>query len=113
MSNAHLGEELILYWPFKLFYPFWHLMPMGEKFRGFKGNGFILKFGLCLSVFASHAFHLYLMFCMVEYIVETLPKVMLDNVCNEVLVHHTCIYYGGVKGHFPPKCVLCVCCQHK
>jgi len=36
------------------------------------------------------------MFCMVEYIVETLPKVMLDNVCNEIQVHHTCIYCGGV-----------------
>ena len=53
MSNAHLGEELILYWPFKLIYPFWHLMPMGEKFRGFKGNGFILKIGLFLSVCLS------------------------------------------------------------
>ena len=41
---------------------------------------------------------IFIMFCMVEYIVETLPKVMLDNVCNEIQVHHTCIYcvWGGV-----------------
>jgi hypothetical protein len=31
-------EELSLYWPSKLFRPFWQWMPMGEKFRGFKGN---------------------------------------------------------------------------
>jgi hypothetical protein len=40
MRNAHLGEELILYWPYKFLHPFWQLLPMGEKFRGFKGNGF-------------------------------------------------------------------------
>ena len=38
-----------------------------------------------LKYFASHAFHLCLMLCMVEYIVETLPKLNLDNVCNEFM----------------------------
>ena len=57
---------------------------MGEKFRGFKGNGFILKFGLCLSVLPlMHS--ICIMPCMVEYIVETLPKLNLDNVCNEFM----------------------------
>ena len=36
----------------------------------------------------------FVMFCMVEYIVETPPKVYLANVCNEIQVHHTCIYCG-------------------
>ena len=35
-------------------------MPMGDKFRGFKGNGCI-------------------------YIVEIVPKFILDNVCNEFM----------------------------
>jgi hypothetical protein len=34
----------------KFLHPFWYLLSMGEKFRGFKGNGFILKIGLFLSV---------------------------------------------------------------
>jgi hypothetical protein len=34
------------------------------------------------------------MFCMVEHMVETFLKVMIDNVCNEIQVHHTCIDYG-------------------
>ena len=42
-KNAYLGEELILYWPSKFVHPFWHLLPMGEKFRGFKGNGLFLR----------------------------------------------------------------------
>jgi hypothetical protein len=36
------------------------------------------------------------MLCMVEYVVENLPKVKLDSVYNKIQVHHTCIYYGGV-----------------
>jgi hypothetical protein len=39
MRNAYIGEELILYWPSKFLHPFWQSLPMGEKFRGFKGNG--------------------------------------------------------------------------
>jgi hypothetical protein len=43
-------EELSLYWPSKLFFrPFWQWMPMGNKFRGFKGN-WLLCFGLFLSI---------------------------------------------------------------
>ena len=42
---------------FFICHPFWHLLPMGEKFRGFKGNDFILKIGLfssvCLSCISS------------------------------------------------------------
>src|SRR5664279_4447821 len=67
---------------------------MGEKFRGFKGNGFMLKFGLCLSICLSCISILFDV-CMVEYIVETPPKVNLSNVGNEIQVHHTCIYCGG------------------
>jgi hypothetical protein len=76
MRNAHLGEELTLYWPSKFVHPFCHLMTMGEKFRGFKGNGFILKFGLCLSVLPLMHF-IFIMLCMVEYIEETLPRLSL------------------------------------
>ena len=53
MRNAHLLEELALYWPSKFVLPFWNLLPMGEKFKGFKGIGFILKIGLFLSVCLS------------------------------------------------------------
>ena len=57
---------------------------MGDKFRGFKGNGFILKFGLCLSVLPlMHS--IFIMSCMVEYIVETLPKVMFDTCIQSIL----------------------------
>ena len=37
LRNSHFMEELILYWPSKFFLPFRQSMPMGEKFRGFKG----------------------------------------------------------------------------
>ena len=47
-------EELILYWFSKFFFPFRQSMPMGEKFRGFKGNlGFMLLLHLPLMRFAS------------------------------------------------------------
>ena len=36
MRNAQIKEELILYWSSRFFSPFWHLLPMGEKFRGFR-----------------------------------------------------------------------------
>jgi len=49
MRNAHVLEELTLYWPSKFFCPFWQWMPMGEKFGGFKGIG-SYAFGLCLSI---------------------------------------------------------------
>ena len=50
----------------------------------FASHGFILKFGLCLSVLPlMHP--IFIMPCMVEYIVETLPKLNLDNVCNEFM----------------------------
>jgi hypothetical protein len=42
MRNAHIMGELLLYWPSKFFLPFRQSMPMGEKFRGFKGFGFML-----------------------------------------------------------------------
>ena len=41
MRNAQIKEERILYWP-SGFLPFWHLMPMGEKFRGFRRSGMVL-----------------------------------------------------------------------
>ena len=37
MRNAHIMGELSLYLPSKFFFPFRQSMPMGEKFRGFKG----------------------------------------------------------------------------
>ena len=37
LRNAHFVEELILYWPSKIFFPFRQSIPMGEKFRRFKG----------------------------------------------------------------------------
>ena len=40
LRNVQLVEELILYWPSKFFFPFRQSMPMGEKFRGFKGIWF-------------------------------------------------------------------------
>ena len=67
---------------------------MGEKFRGFKGNGFILKFGLCLSVLPlMHSIFICLAWLYI-YIVETVPKVNLDNVCNEFMFI-TCAYIVG------------------
>jgi hypothetical protein len=77
-------------------HPFRYLLSMGEKFRGFKGNGFILKIGLFLSVCLSCISYLLCVAWLNIYIVETLPKVKLDNICNEMQVHHTCIYCGGV-----------------
>jgi hypothetical protein len=54
MRNAHVGEELILYWPSNFFFThFGNWCQWGRSFGGFKGNGFILKFGLCLSVLPS------------------------------------------------------------
>ena len=87
---------------------------MGEKLRGFKGNGFILKFGLCLTVLPLMHF-IFIMLCMVEYIVETLPKVKLDNVCSEIQVHHTCIYCERVcsiyVGSTHISCISCSLCE--
>ena len=58
---------------------------MGEKFRGFKGMVLILKFGLCLSVLPlMHS--IFIMSCMIDYILKTLPKLNLDNVCNEFML---------------------------
>ena len=34
--------------------------------------------------------------CLVLYIVETPPPVMVDNICNEFMFIHTCIDCGGV-----------------
>ena len=48
LSNAHLLEELLLYWPSKFFFPFWQWMPMGEKFRGFKGIWVLCFCCICL-----------------------------------------------------------------
>jgi hypothetical protein len=52
MRNAHIMGELLLYWPSKFFLPFRQSMPMGEKFRGFKGIWFyaLVSFlSICLS----------------------------------------------------------------
>ena len=40
LRNAHLMEELILYWLSKILLSFRQWIPMGEKFRGFKGIWF-------------------------------------------------------------------------
>ena len=40
MRNAPTMGELLLYWSSKFFLPFRQSMPMGEKFRGFKGIWF-------------------------------------------------------------------------
>jgi hypothetical protein len=53
MRNAHLGEELILYCPSKFLHPFWQSLPMGRSLEGLREMVFILKFGLCLSVYLS------------------------------------------------------------
>ena len=37
MRNARLGGGTHTILAFWIFHPFWHLLPMGEKFRGFKG----------------------------------------------------------------------------
>lgn len=34
--------------------------------------------------------------CLVLYIVETPPPVMVGNICNEFMFIHTCIDCGGV-----------------
>ena len=52
MRNVHIMGELFLYWPSKFFIPFRQSMPMGEKFRGFKGCWFyalVLFLSICLS----------------------------------------------------------------
>ena len=52
MRNAHIMGELLLYWPSKFFLLFRQSMPMGEKFRGFKGIWFyaLVSFlSICLS----------------------------------------------------------------
>ena len=72
----------------------------------------MLKCGFCLSVLPlMHS--IFVMSCMVEYIVETLPKLNLDNVCNEIQVHHTCIHCGGVcsiyVGSTHISCISCSC----
>jgi hypothetical protein len=69
---------------------------MGEKFRGFKGNGFILKIALFLGVCLSCISYLLCVAWLNIYIVENLPKVRLDSICNEMQVHHMCIYCGEV-----------------
>ena len=46
-SSYYIGSQY--------FRPFRQLLTMGEKFRGFKGNGFMLKVGLFLSVWL-HAY---------------------------------------------------------
>jgi hypothetical protein len=74
LVNAHLEEELSLYWPSKHFCPFWQWMPIGEKFWGFEGN-WALCFGFVLK-------HLPCMLFMVEYIVETPPTILVGNICN-------------------------------
>jgi hypothetical protein len=85
---AHIMEELSLYWHSKFFCPFQQLVPMGEKFQGFKGN-WVLCFGFVLK-------HLRFMLCMVEYIEETPPTTLVGIICNEIKIIHTCIDCGGV-----------------
>ena len=49
--NAHFMEELILYWPSKIFLSFRQSMPMGNKFRGCKGiwfYAFVWILSICL-----------------------------------------------------------------
>ena len=41
-------EELILYWLSKFFFPFRQSMPMGEKFKGFKGIWVLCFCFICL-----------------------------------------------------------------
>ena len=49
MRNAHFMGELLLYWPSKKkFLPFRQSMPMGERFRGFKGTWFLFS---CILAF--------------------------------------------------------------
>jgi hypothetical protein len=89
-------EEFSLCWPSKLFFcPFWQWMPMGEKFRGFKGN-WVLYFGFVLKHLPLHALHRCVLLRMVEYIAETPPTILVGNICNEIKIIHICIDCGGV-----------------
>ena len=52
MRNTHTMGELFLYWPSTFFLPFRQSMPMGEKFRGFKGiwcYALVSFLSICLS----------------------------------------------------------------
>jgi hypothetical protein len=63
-------------------------------------------------VFAFHAYILWLMFFIVEYIVYTPPKFYLDNVCNKIQVHHTWIYCEGVCSiYFGCTHINHICCS--
>ena len=51
-EKCNLLEELIVYCSSKFFFPFRQSMPMGEKFRGFKGiwfYAFVWFLSICLS----------------------------------------------------------------
>ena len=48
LRNAHFMEDLILYRLSKFFFPFRQSMPMGEKFRGFKGIWVLCFCCICL-----------------------------------------------------------------
>jgi hypothetical protein len=63
MRNAHIMGELSLYWPSKVFLPFRQSMPMGEKFRGFKGIWFYAL--VCSQAFAFLLLHPCSLCCMV------------------------------------------------
>ena len=47
----------------------------------------LMELALCLFLW---------LWCLVLYIVETPPPVMVGNICNEFMFIHTCIDYGGV-----------------
>ena len=90
MRKAKLVEELSLCWPSEAFYPFRQLLPMGEKFWR------VYEIGLYFDWFLSICISCLCIRCLVLYIVETPPPVMVDNICNEFMFIHTCIDCGGV-----------------
>ena len=77
--------------------PFQSLSPIsaivangGEVLDGF------MELALYFDIFLSICLPCLCIRCLVLYIVETPPSVMVDNICNEFMFIHTCINYGGV-----------------
>ena len=78
--SSHMGFS-------RSFLPFWHLLPMGEKFRGFSG-------GLVVDVIHAYLSVLYMFMAWMSYVYRVNFNVV--NICNEIQVHsHVHILWGS------------------
>ena len=100
MRSAHLGEELILYWPSKVFTHFGTCCQWGRSLEGLR------EFGLCLCFVLKHVpfLHCIWLLCIVEYLEET----PLGFECQCMQWNSSSLTHAYIMGEFA-LCIQLVC----